>query len=414
MLSNFGWAAPRAVSSSAASPVSARARAAIACALLAAAAGLSAHEGHGGPQRPVYRQAQSGNGTYRIGFAMLPQDALVGEDVRFEVQLLQMADPAAGPGPGRPLGSGDVQVRIISTSAEPYTLPHVGPGEKPGTYTARYRFADSGQYAIAASAKAGAETITAEFPVLVAAGPVFRTTILLDLIVILIVGALIVSQRRCARGGRRGKPGAFTRCGGGSRGDRGPGGRPPVAWSASGPDVSSGTSLRGRGVGSGSAARPGGSCAPPRHVDPPETPPHTHPPGTKPHSHPPKGKASRRSDPWRSRRSSGHREHRRACARTVGRCDGPSERTGAVRRLHTTRWTPCATWSNPRHARVQLCPARRRSPRQSAVAVPRADARYEASESRGRPHGGQDALSGPERGAVRQAGHADHAGSPVS
>ena len=102
---------------------------------------------------------------YRIGFAMLPQDALVGEDVRFEVQILQMPDPAAGPGPGRPIGSGDVQVRIISTSAEPYTLPHVGPGEKPGTFTARYRFADSGQYAIAANTKAGAETITAEFPV---------------------------------------------------------------------------------------------------------------------------------------------------------------------------------------------------------------------------------------------------------
>ena len=126
---------------------------------------------------------------------MLPQDGLVGEDVRFDVQLLQMPDPAGGPGPGRPVGSGDVQVRIISTSAEPYTLPHVGPGEKPGTYTARYRFADSGQYAIAVSAKAGADTITAEFPVLVAAGPVFRTTILLDLVVILICGALIFSRR---------------------------------------------------------------------------------------------------------------------------------------------------------------------------------------------------------------------------
>ena len=39
--------------------------------------------------------------------------------------------------------------------ADPYTLPHVGPGEKPGTFTGRYRFSDSGQYAVAASAKVG-------------------------------------------------------------------------------------------------------------------------------------------------------------------------------------------------------------------------------------------------------------------
>ena len=233
---------------------------------------------------------------------MLPQDALVGEDVRFEVQFLQMPaspervreggpDPAAGPGPGRPIGSGDVQVRIISTSAEPYTLPHVGPGEKPGTYTARYRFADSGQYAIAASAKAGAETITAEFPVLVAAGPVFRTTILLDLIVILIVGASIVSQRRSRAAAGSESP-ALSR---------------DAAVAAAGIAVLVGAHLWlgprvGRmflperhfgGVAWDLGAPPGSEVpAPAPAVDPPETPPHTHPPGTKPHSHPPKGKAS--------------------------------------------------------------------------------------------------------------------------
>ena len=394
---------------SAASPISARARAAIACALLATAAGLSAHEGHGAPQRPIYRQAQSGNTHYRIGFAMLPQDALVGEDVRFDVQLLQMPDPAAGPGPGRPVGSGDVQVRIISTSAEPYTLPHVGPGEKPGTYTARYRFADSGQYAIAVSAKAGADTITAEFPVLVAAGPVFRTTILLDLVVILICGALIFSRRSLTRCGRLGKPGDVARRAGGSRGDRSTGGRPPLAWAASGSDVSSGTSPRGRGVGSRSTARRRGACGRPARRSTGDAASYA-PSGHEASQPSAEGKGIRRSPTS----VSGHREHRRAGTRTVGRCDGPGERTGAVRRLHATRWTSGATWSNPRHARVQLCPARRRSPRQSTVAVRRADARDEASEPRGRPRSGQDALSGPEWGGVGQAGHADHAGRAVS
>ena len=77
---------------------------------------------------------------------MLPQDALVGEDVRFEFQFLQMPDPAAGPGPGRPVASNDIQVRIISTAADPYTLPHVGPGEKPGTFTGPLSF--QGQRAV--------------------------------------------------------------------------------------------------------------------------------------------------------------------------------------------------------------------------------------------------------------------------
>ena len=61
---------------------------------------------------------QAGDAPYRIGFAMLPQDALVGEDVRVEFQFLQMPatpervreggpDPAATPQPGRPVGSDD-------------------------------------------------------------------------------------------------------------------------------------------------------------------------------------------------------------------------------------------------------------------------------------------------------------------
>ena len=112
-----------------------------------------------------------------------------------------------------------MQVRIISTAADPYTLPHVGPGEKPGTFTGRYRFKDSGQYAVAASTKVGGETITAEFPVSVAAGPVFRTTIMLDAIVLLIFGGLIFSRWRARRrSGRHWRLGAPTRGGAGGAG----------------------------------------------------------------------------------------------------------------------------------------------------------------------------------------------------
>jgi multidrug efflux pump subunit AcrA (membrane-fusion protein) len=222
---------------------------------------------------------------------MLPQDALVAEDVRFEVQFLQMPDPAADPGPGRPVGS-DVQLRIISSGAEPYTLPHVGPGEKPGTYTSRYRFTDSGQYAIAASTKAGGETINAEFPVVVGAGPVFRTTMLLDLIVLLIFGALIVSRWRSRT----------------ASGSENPGLSRDVAIAGAGVAVLIGAHVWlgpqvGRmflperhfgGVAWDMGAPPGAEVPSPAapHVDPPGTPPHTHPPGTPPHTHPPKGKGS--------------------------------------------------------------------------------------------------------------------------
>ena len=292
MLSTFAWAAPRTPGSPTASRFSTGTRAAVAVALLSAGAWLAAHEGHNAPQRPIYRQTQAGNATYRIGFAMLPPDALVGEDVRFEFQFLEMQggpDPAAGPQPGRPVASNDIQARIISTATDPYTLPHVGPGEKPGTFTGRYRFRDSGQYAVAASAKVGSETITAEFPVSVSAGPVFRTTILLDAIVVLIFGALIFSAWR-ARGAAAGSSGSAL----------------PREAALVGAAVAV---LVGAHLWLG--PRVGRMFLPERHlsgvawdlgaptsevpvaapgVAQPAAPDHTHPPGTPPHTHPPKPK----------------------------------------------------------------------------------------------------------------------------
>ena len=101
-------------------------------------------------------------------------------------------------------------------ATDPYTLPHVGPGEKPGTFTGRYRFADSGQYAVAASAKVGPRRSRPNSRSASSAGPVFRTTILLDAIVVLIFGALIFSAWRArARRGRIRRVGAPTRRGGG-------------------------------------------------------------------------------------------------------------------------------------------------------------------------------------------------------
>src|SRR5688572_8572484 len=64
-------------------------RPAIVVGVLSAGALLAAHEGHDAPQRPVYRQVQIGDAAYRVGFAVIPQDPLVGEDIRLEFRILQ-------------------------------------------------------------------------------------------------------------------------------------------------------------------------------------------------------------------------------------------------------------------------------------------------------------------------------------
>jgi multidrug resistance efflux pump len=263
-------------------------RAAAVLALTATATWVAAHEGHNTvAERPVYRQVQAANETYRIGLALLPADPVIGEDVRLEMQVLELPGADDPPDHVHAVGSADVTVQIISTSAEPYTLPHVGPGEKPGTYTARHRFADSGQYAIAVKVPIQGQSIAAEFPVVVSSGPVTRTAVLLDAGVLLVLGALAYSRVRTRRAaGGAASPvqdGALLAVGLvaliGAHTAVGPRlGRlflperhfGPIAWDSGHPDAD---------------APPAGAPAETPHVDPPGTPPHTHPPGTPPHTH---------------------------------------------------------------------------------------------------------------------------------
>lgn len=267
---------------------SSRARIAAVLALMTIGTWVAAHEGHNAvPERPVYRQVQAGPATYRIGLALLPGDAVAGEDVRIELQVLELAAADGAPAPGRPIANSDVRVTIVSAASDPYTVPHVGPGEKSGTYTARHRFTESGQYGIGVRVPVNGEAITAEFPLVVGAGPVGRTAILLDLGVLIVLGALGYSRVQARR----------------AAGDSSPGVRDAalvagglaalvVAHVAVGPRLGR-LFLPERHFGAiawdtgkpGADAPATGPPAEAPHVDPPGTPPHTHPKGTPPHSH---------------------------------------------------------------------------------------------------------------------------------
>lgn len=244
-------------------------------ALALSGAWLAAHEGHNtAPEQPAYRQVQAGDATYRVGFAMLPRDPLVGEDVRFELQILELSE-AQPDAPGRPVASGDLQVRIISTGTTPHTVPYVTAGEQPGTYSARYRFADRGQYAIATSLESSPHTIRADFPIVVGAGPVVRAALAIDAIVLLVIAALAFSlwRRRTRKAAERTAPLGVDAA---------------LAAAAMAVLVVAHMWI---------SPRVGRAFLPERHFGPvawndgapggsePATAPHTHPEGTPPHSH---------------------------------------------------------------------------------------------------------------------------------
>jgi len=247
--------------------------------LLVAGAGLAAHEGHD-TARPVYKQVQVGDITYRVGFALQPQVPLVGEEIGFEFQILQLSDPLANPSVGRPLAAGDLHVRVVTSDKAPLRLPDVSPGEKPGTFTARHEFEDSGRYVISARINDWPDRAAAEFPIVVGAGPVLRAAVVIDAIVLLVLGGLAFALWRSRKEGRAeaglGRGAALVvagvavlvlahvwvspRVGRLFLPERHLG---PVAWDAGLPPVD--------------------GTAP---VDAPVPAPHTHPEGTPPHSHP--------------------------------------------------------------------------------------------------------------------------------
>lgn len=256
-------------------------RATVALGVLAAGAWVAAHEGHGAPQRPIYKQVQVGDTVYRVGFAVTPEDPLVGEDIRFEFRILQRI--GAGPdGVAReePVRSADPQVQILSTAATPSALATV-PGEQPGTFRARYRFTDAGDYGISTRIAAGADTVTAEFPVFVRPGPVGRAPLAVDAVVLLVFGGVVLSlwrrrndsaTRAPARAGAAAVAGVAMLL---------------IAHVWIAPRIGR-LFLPERHFGSiaWNPAPGGAESDVPPHVDPPGTPPHTHPPGTPPGDEP--------------------------------------------------------------------------------------------------------------------------------
>lgn len=249
-------------------------RPAVVVGVFSAAALLAAHEGHDAPLRPVYRQVQIGEAAYRVGFAVIPQDPVVGEDIRLEFRILQSSTQQGGAPVERPVVPNNPQVQIVPTDGMPVSASRIVPGEKPGTYIVRHRFTDSGQYGISTRVQVGPDTVTAEFPVLVRAGPVERAPIVTDAVMLLVLGALAFSLWRARREGNQ----------------------------------TSSTARDATMVAAGAALlvaahvwvapRVGRLFLPERHggfvaweaaapVDrAPEAAPHSHPPGTPPHSHP--------------------------------------------------------------------------------------------------------------------------------
>ena len=263
--------------------VGTRGAGAIGLAILAAA-GLFAHEGHD-TAKPVYKQVQAGDATYRIGFAFQPLAPLVGEDIGIEFQILQLSDPLANPGVGKPVPSADLQARITSSGKEPRALSEIGVGEKPGTYTAHYEFVDSGRYVISARVASWPDRISAEFPIVVGPGPVLRAAVAIDGIVLLILGGLAFARWR-GRGEQAGVNGgdaALVVAGLAGL---------LVAHMFVSPHVGR-LFLPERHLGPvpwDPGVPPSEAPTPAPHIDPPGTPPHSHgdKPGAKPppHTHP--------------------------------------------------------------------------------------------------------------------------------
>ncbi len=167
---------------------------------------LVAHEGHDLPIRPVYKQVQVGGALYRAGFAVIPQDPVVGEDARLEFRVLHSATREGGVAQEQPATLDSTRVEIVPTDGDVVVAARIVPGDKPGTYLVRHRFTDDGQYGISTRVQSGSDTVTAEFPVLVRAGPVARAPIIVDAVLLLILGAVAFSVWRVRREPETGSP----------------------------------------------------------------------------------------------------------------------------------------------------------------------------------------------------------------
>lgn len=240
--------------------------------LVGATVWLGAHEGHDAPLRPTYKQVQVGATSYRVGFAMMPQDPVVGEDIRFEWRILRRDSDSSDEAGQHPVYPADPQVRILAADGALGPLPAVA-GETSGTFRARHRFTDAGDYGISMRTTAGTDALTSEFPVFVRPGPVERAPIAVDAAVLLVFGAIAVwfGRREDAYLQTRGRATAGAVAAAGVV-------MLVVAHVWIGPRIGR-LFLPERHFGSiawESGAPGAAAAAAPAHVDPPGTPPHSH------------------------------------------------------------------------------------------------------------------------------------------
>jgi multidrug efflux pump subunit AcrA (membrane-fusion protein) len=175
-------------------------RFAVLLALVVGAPTLLAHEGHSHePGKPVFMDVESGGSLYRIGLAYLPSEPVVGEDVKFEVRVVELAAVNSATGTERPLTSQAPVLQITSGDRKTTITPTMVATTPPGTSRTRVTFERAGAYVVNVTADANGNKLTATFPFPVAAGPIWRTTLTLDALVLLFAVAFgVASWRRAA------------------------------------------------------------------------------------------------------------------------------------------------------------------------------------------------------------------------
>jgi multidrug resistance efflux pump len=179
-------------------------RIALVIALLAGLHSVAAHEGHETePGRPTYLQVESGGSTYRVGLAFLPHGPVVGEDVRLDVQFVELlpAAPGSRMPNEQPVTGATVGLRIVAADHSAVVTSQAPKANPPGTYRAVVRFDRPGTYIVTARAEAAGRTIAAGFPLDVEKGPLPRTIVGADVVagvLILLVGYSLVRRSTAA------------------------------------------------------------------------------------------------------------------------------------------------------------------------------------------------------------------------
>jgi multidrug resistance efflux pump len=175
-------------------------RTAIPVICVAAAAVLVAHEGHNSePGRPNYVQVERGGAVYRVGAVWLPPEPVVGEDVRFEFQFVQVQTAADSGLPERSGAGETVRFRLAAADHSSTVTREIEPNQTTGVAATRLSFDRSGAYVLTLATETTHGPVSATYTVAVAQGPIWPTTLVLDAAVLLACVGLVVTIWRRSR-----------------------------------------------------------------------------------------------------------------------------------------------------------------------------------------------------------------------